>query len=449
MKCFFKFSAIFLSFCLLLTGCSVSSASAKPVAEPSYPEMAPYPDESKFIHPVSGEFDSDAFSTVYDAWRKDQLRQRDVPPGYADNLTDYFLSCIPCFLQDNGSNQAVSPLNVYTTLAMLAEITDGSSRQEILNLLQSDSLDDLRHQASLVWNAHYCADGASSCVLANSLWLDSHLVFQQTAVNLLAEHYFSSVFQADLGSEESNRMLRDWLNKQTGGLLTEQAENLSLDSQTALALASTLYYRAKWVNTFQSAGNSDSVFHSPDGDQAVTFMNQELCYGPYYWGTDFGAVSLSLEDGSQMWLILPDEGLTPGDILESGQALQLALGGWMETECKKSLRVNLSLPKFDAGSDLRLDDAFKKLGIASVFGEQADFSPILPGQTAWLDAINHAARVKIDEEGVEAAAYTVMSVCGAGMPPEDEMDFVLDRPFLFLITSRDNLPLFAGIVNAP
>ena len=52
-----------------------------------------------------------------------------------------------------------------------------------------------------------------------------------------------------------------------------------------------------------------------------------------------------------------------------------------------------------------------------------------------------------DEEGVTAAAYTVMLMCGAGMPPMEEMDFILDRPFLFVITSRDNLPLFAGVVN--
>ena len=29
------------------------------------------------------------------------------------------------------------------------------------------------------------------------------------------------------------------------------------------------------------------------------------------------------------------------------------------------------------------------------------------------------------------------------------MDFVLDRPFAFVIESQDGLPLFAGIVNEP
>lgn len=59
-------------------------------------------------------------------------------------------------------------------------------------------------------------------------------------------------------------------------------------------------------------------------------------------------------------------------------------------------------------------------------------------------------RVTTDEEGVEAAAYTVfsLSATSAGEMPE-ELDFVLDRPFLFAITGQDGLPLFVGAVNHP
>lgn len=51
---------------------------------------------------------------------------------------------------------------------------------------------------------------------------------------------------------------------------------------------------------------------------------------------------------------------------------------------------------------------------------------------------------------MEAAAYTVfsLSATSAGEMPE-ELDFVLDRPFLFAITSDDGLPLFVGVVNQP
>ena len=58
-------------------------------------------------------------------------------------------------------------------------------------------------------------------------------------------------------------------------------------------------------------------------------------------------------------------------------------------------------------------------------------------------------RGAIDGEGGTAAAYTVMAMAGATPPPEEEGDFVLDRPFLFAVTSQDGLPLFVGIVHQP
>ena len=69
----------------------------------------------------------------------------------------------------------------------------------------------------------------------------------------------------------------------------------------------------------------------------------------------------------------------------------------------------------------------------------------------FVSSAAHAARVKIDEEGCEAAAYTVeyTSNTAAPMAPEEEIDFVLDRPFLFAITGNDGLPLFVGVVNVP
>ena len=68
-----------------------------------------------------------------------------------------------------------------------------------------------------------------------------------------------------------------------------------------------------------------------------------------------------------------------------------------------------------------------------------------------MNKIDHAVRVGIDEEGVTGAAYTVIEPTygSAGPQIKKKVDFILDRPFLFVITSRDGLPLFTGIVNEP
>ena len=67
----------------------------------------------------------------------------------------------------------------------------------------------------------------------------------------------------------------------------------------------------------------------------------------------------------------------------------------------------------------------------------------------WLNKVEHGVRVMADEEGVKAAAYTAELLCGSAMPPDEKMDFVLDRPFMFVIRSAEGIPLFVGIVERP
>lgn len=443
-----------LALALVLSGCGAAAPvdpPAGPLAQPQYPQMAPYPDMQDYTDGETGEVDGESFALASSDWEESRRALRDQPQGYADSLEGFFRSGLPAILGTGSQeNRICSPVNVYMALAALAEVTAGSSRQQILSLLAAEDLQSLRIQAEQVWNAHYCDDGASTCILANSIWLQEGLVYDPDPIQALAACYRASSYQGDLGSQQMNEMLRSWLNEQTDGLLGEQAEKVSMDPQTDLALASTICYRARWSNEFREQDNTQGLFHGPDGDTDVTFLNQTLMYGSYYWGAEFGAVTLSLEDGSRMWLVLPDEGVTPGQLLEEGTALELILDGGENWENRKQLTVNLSLPKFDAVSDLRLEDSLKSLGITDVFDPgAADFTALLPEGGGWLDSVRHAARVAVDEEGVVAAAYTVMMRVGAGRPPQEQMDFIVDRPFLFVITSRDNLPLFAGTVIRP
>lgn len=423
------------------TAIGTPSANGKYLlSSPNYPILAPYP----------GENDYD--QNKHEAWWADQRELHTQPEGYADSLAPYFAAITGQLLSNtNGGNAACSPVNIYLALAMLAESTDSASRQQILDLLGADSIKDLRTQASHVWKAHYNNDGLTTSILANSLWLEEGYLYNKETVDLLADSYYASVFQGDLGSEEMNKALRSWINDQTGGLLKDQTQDLELDPQTVLALVSTLHYQVQWIEQFQEKENQEALFHGTAGDTTETFMRQTLLYNPYYWGEHFGAISLGLEDNGQMWLILPDEGTTPEELLSSGEVMAFLQQKPHEYENRKSLMVNLSLPKFDISSDLEISRQLKALGITDVFiPGTADFSPIIPeNDGGYVSQVQHAARVAIDEEGVTAAAFTMIARCGAGMPPNEEMDFVLDRPFLFVIESQDGLPLFAGVVNQP
>lgn len=422
--------------------------------EAVYPEMAPYPNEEEYVDKKTGEFDSNGFSEVYDAWWEEKREKRNLPEECAVGLKPFFASSIRRFLTQEepgqeGQNRICSPLNLYMALTMVAEITDGNSRQQILDLLGSDSVESLRAQAEQVWNANYCRDGAVTSLLANSLWLDEDIRFKEEVLKSLADHYHASSFWGKMGSEELDERMQAWLNEQTEDLLKEQASGVHMTQDTLMALASTIYFRAKWSDEFSESQTREETFHGPQGDTACDFMHQGGS-GTYYWGDKFGAVNKHLQESGGMWLILPDEGVTPEEVLREDEVMRLFLSGdeWAD---QKSLIINLAMPKFDVASDMDLKDGLWDLGITDVFDEEkSDFTPLVDDMGGlFISKASHAARVAVDEKGCIAAAYTVMAVAGAGMPPEEEMDFVLDRPFIFVITSDSGLPLFAGIVNEP
>ncbi|MCI5614921.1 MAG: hypothetical protein MR431_01360 [Clostridia bacterium] len=421
------------------------------LAAAQYPQMSQYPDESKFTK-LNGDFDSDGFDQVYDAWRADRQKQLDQPEGYTDVLDGYLRTVIPQLLTDgSGENKACSPINIYMALAMLAEITDGESRDQILSLLGSDDLNDLRTEASAVWNANYSNDGAVTSILASSLWLNDKINFKQEAMDALAKYYYASSFRGEMGSAALDQALQGWINQQTGGLLKEQASGLTMDKETILALATTIYFRAKWAGEFSEGNTRPETFHADSGDVTCDFMHQSGT-NTYYWSDRFSAVSKRLEGSGAMLFLLPDEGVTPEELLADEAALDLLLGSGESVESVESkyLIVNLSVPKFDIASELDLTASLKNLGITDVFDPaSADFSPMTADTEAYLSQARHAARVAIDEEGVTAAAYTVMMTAGAAAPPEEEVDFALNRPFVFAITGTDGLPLFVGIVRQP
>ena len=415
---------------------------ANMVSAAEYPEMAPIPNYLAYE-------DYKDYEAAYTLWRQDQKTQYDQPDGYADSLADYFRKSISTFLSGE-ENGACSPVNVYMALAMLAECTDGGSRQQILDLLGADSIESLRTQAGLLWNAHYSADGQTTLTLSNSLWLDESYDFHEALTDLLAGSYYASAFHGDLGTNEMNRQLQTWLDSQTGGLLTEQASNVEMSPATVFALASTVYFAAGWDRDFSKSATSDALFHCTDKELMTPFMHDSFT-GTYYWGENFGAVRLEMTGSNSMWLILPDEGVTVAQILESGDYLEMTLApdAWDRRQC---CQIHLSLPKFDVVSQSDLCDGLMEMGITDVFDPTvSDFSPTTDAGNLYVSEVNHAARVTIDEEGCVAAAFTVLMMEATGMPqsPDREIDFNLDRPFAFVVSSRDNLPLFAGTVVEP
>lgn len=387
--------------------------------------------------------DRDEFKADLAAWEADRNARSESRKAALSGLQGFFTEANAKFLSGSG-NTVWSPTNAYIGLAMVAELTEGNSRQQILELLGTASTIDLRAQVSAVWETAY-RDGNEACQLANSLWLQKGLDYRQETMDTLSYHYYADVYQTNL--KNAGGAIGAWLNNNTGGFLKKATDNIQIPENAVLALYSTLYFQAKWSDQFNAANNTRDPFHAPGGDKIVTYMNKKLATMNYYYGDCFSAVALGLKNGTSMWFILPDEGCTPADVLADGQYMDMLLDN--DWENFKYMKVNLSVPKFDISGQQDLAKGLKEMGVTDVFDlNTSNFSAITSDTPIFLTAANQAVRVQIDEEGVKAAAYIEFPGATSPAPPEEIIDFVLDRPFLFVI-SDDFIPLFAGVVNEP
>ena len=419
---------------------------------------AKYPVKTKYPNlPVESGGQS---SSDDDKWFEEKSAQRAFF-GAGNNLDGFFEKTISEFLSDSGdSNLVYSPLNIYMALAMLAETTDGESRQQILDLLDADSIEALRTQAYAIWNANYTDDGVTTSNLASSLWLGEGLEYNSDVLGILAQYYYASVFQGDMGTSEYNQALKNWLNDQTGGLLEDFVSDVSMSAETLLALATTVYFKAQWSDDFLEENTYKETFHTPSGDIECDFMHRTDISNLYFWGEKFSAVSQSFDESGSMWFILPDEGISVDELLSDEEALDFITtsdkydydleNNRLKWKNSGYYKVNLSVPKFDVCSDITLSEGLKNLGVTNCFDpNKADCSPLLGDGNAYISEATHSARVVIDEEGVEAAAITIMYFKGATPDENEEIDFVLDRPFIFVIDNEEGDPLFVGVVNNP
>lgn len=122
-------------------------------------------------------------------------------------------------------------------------------------------------------------------------------------------------------------------------------------------------------------------------------------------------------------------------------------------------RINGFIPKFNFEYTLKLKDDLAKIGITDIFdSEKADISGLTSANGEYISDAIHKANIEFTQEGIKAAAATLMGGKGAGDPefdyiydvPIEEIDLTFDKPYLFIIRDKDTGDVwFTGTVYEP
>lgn len=410
--------------------------------EPTYPEFPQFPQQ-----PEDGpDADWDAYYNAYDEYYSAvmELRGGGIPEGTRFAVSDFAAKSTPLALAgQEGKNAAYSPASLWAALAMLVPCAQGNSQSQLLSALGVAGQRELTDQVGRLWKGLYTNDGVSSLILSNSVWLNDAQEgeYVQATLDTLGRDYFAGVYTTPMGTAGADQAITDWISKETGGLIGGDGPVVETTPDTLLLLASSLYYKAAWVVPFDASQTQAGDFTTASGETAsVDFMHtSQDC--SFLRRENYQAAALETQLG-EMFFVLPEEGTSPEELLSDTSFLSSLSSGAADVQYGT---VEWSVPKFDLSADLDLMSTLKALGITDLLNpDQADLSGLTSMDT-FLTQAEQMTRVSVDEEGVEAAAVTIIADCKGGAPDETCV-MNLNRPFLFVLRSQ-GVTLFVGVVN--
>ena len=368
-----------------------------------------------------------------------------------DALTDSLVS--PDALQTilSGSaeeNPVCSPVNLALALSMCTEITDGTTRQELLSLLGYSNPESLQQAVEAFRRSEHPDTETAEHKVANSIWLRSDQPgYNSETLRRIAENYVTSSYAGEMGSAEYNEMLRTWISENTNGLLSDAEDSFSLREDTVIALLTALYYRAEWKEPLREDTERKDLFRGSREESEVTWLSGTQI-ASYARGNGFISAGIPLTDGNTCWILLPDEGNTPKQILSSEDGCA-ALRGQAEAE---EVILTITMPSIDVLANSDMTESVRALGATEIFdGNAADFTPLFEmPQSVALSELRHAVRFSLDQNGITAAAVT-MSVAAEGAAADviREETVVCDRPFAYAVTDASGCVYFAGVFEQP
>lgn len=367
-------------------------------------------------------------------------------------------------------NTACSPLSIYAVLSILAAASDGQTREQLLRVMERDSVDELHDVASRLAEILEGDDDedAPDICFADALWIADRLTLKEPFKNILRDVYKTEaravdfVNQADQVIDEANL----WAENQSKGLIKQILSRECINNDTMMILANALYFKGVWVDTFKPEDTKDDDFYLLNGDKVrAPFMRQR--HSRFDYGTLEGCKVLRMlyrEGGKRgekkpsfsMYIFLPNEKDGLPNLMNS---IKMDANLFKEQiELKYEQIDKLYIPKFNFECEVSLVQSMNQLGLTLPFDKvHCELTRMVDcpnkDDCPFVNAIYQKCRIETNEKGTKAAAFTrVQLACMAARlpPPPPPVDFVADHPFLFMIREDfSGAVLFIGTVLNP
>jgi len=341
--------------------------------------------------------------------------------------------------------------------SMLLMGTQNESSNQIIRALQYD-------QKSLI-NIHKdIGDMLAKCItvesqydktelsIANGLFTQLDFYIKADYKSDLVKFYKSELKEINFGGPNAVKEVNQWIESKTHDKIKDMFSEKSFSDMTKLVLANAIYFKSSFKDAFPKENTKEKPFYKDYNNKHMVKMMQTGGDFTFAENAKLGMKVLAIpfqNHNFKFLLILPTKRFGLDEVL-----LKLKGNDLMSLISSLQLRnvSNLEVPKFKIDTQMDLKKLLSLLGIQDVFDKsKADLKGI-SDEALWVDKAIHKTFLDVNENGVEAAAATAMSICLMSMPfyaDETPVQFVVDEPFLLAVyhSTADSI-VFIGRVNS-
>lgn len=357
-----------------------------------------------------------------------------------------------------------SPYSLCAALSIVANGASDSTQKEILSALGAESVEGLNDgfkNFSEVMEKNYTGDRLlkeSNLMLVNKKF--SGRGIDADFKNVLKKIYRSEVRTADFENnlDGEKKKISAWVAKSTDNFIPNYAA--SPTAETVVDLLNVIYFKGGWEIPFDKHDTRDRTFTNKNGTKSQVPMmfqtfdsNIAYCEDDKYKAIALPYKKVDYKNVAEMILILPKEenNLNVAEMWSS-ESLEYKKNFLQKLRSYFYGGVYVRLPQLDLDIKNDVVDNLKEIGIDRAFTDDAEFFNIIKATRLKIDKVLHQAKLKVDEQGTEAAAVTEIVMFEAtGVSPENRKPlkyFYADRPFLFIIRDVETeTNLFVGAAN--
>lgn len=364
--------------------------------------------------------------------------------------------------ESNGKSFIYSPLSITYVLGMVNDAATGLTEKELEETLGF-------HEGGIQAVNDYCkklidglpkVDSKVTLNIANAIFLNKNYTLKSQFEQDMQKYYDAKAEALDFKAPETLNHINSWASEKTNGMIPIILDDI--DPLMVSYLLNAIYFKADWASKFDPQNTKDETFTTENGNSStdMPMMHQNVLIR-YMKNDTYSAIEMPY--GSGLWsmvVMMPEEGKTADDIIDDLKMFGVYpmlyddINGNLSTWVFKPYEVDLKLPRFETSSDTNdIEDGLiglmKKMGINRAFVDGLAEIPNMCEVPVYIEMMRQKAKIKVSEEGSEAAAVTVGGVVptsmGSGPVEYPKATFHANRPFVYVIREASSgVILFVG-----